>query len=173
MTFRVKLELLLISPSVRTVRRNEYRHVAHNFNSALQCVVVKFIPLLGENELLEFNEQNFVGKFFLQSGKDFFIALFNLDVPLNPIRAAVFLLNRRKQCVIFQPIFLSRAESFEVFIKLGVFLEFGFEILERFGKCRLLELGDAVEFNPFRLAELERNFYIRFVKQAVFNQRVD
>ena len=134
-TFLVKLKFLLISPRVRAVSRNEYRHVAHNLNPAFKGVFVKFVPLPLENELLELHEQNFVGKLLLQRGKNFFIALLNFDVPLNPIRTVIFLLDSGEQRVIVQPIFLCRAEFFEVLGKRSIRLEPQLEGLERFAKC--------------------------------------
>ena len=129
--------------------------------------------MLRENELLKLREKYFVGKFLFKRGKNFFIALFNFQIPINPIRAAIFLFNRREQGVIFQPIFLLRAELFKRFLKVSVGFDFDFEILKSLGKCRVFKLSNSVELNEFRLAELKRNFYIAFVKQSVRNQRVD
>ena len=134
---------------------------------------MKFIPLRREDKLFKLNEQNFIGEFFFEGGKNFFIALFNFAVPFNPVRAAVFLFNRREQCIIFQPITLRGTEFFKIFFKIGVVAEFGFEIVERLFKSRVLEFGDAFKIYANSFSEPRRDFNIVFVEEPVFNQRVD
>ena len=112
--FLVKLEKFLISPSVRAVRRNENRHIAHNLNSALTGVSVQFMPLAMENILLKLNIQNFVGEFSFDFFHRVFFAVFQILVPLDPVNIIIFRFNRRKNRVIFQPIRFICAELVEV-----------------------------------------------------------
>ena len=82
-------------------------------------------------------------------------------------------MRRRADAIIFQPIFLCRAEFFKLAVKRGVGFEFQLEVVERLAQCRVLELGDCLEVDEFCFGKFGGNFDIAFVKQAVRNQRVD
>ena len=111
---RIEVEELLVGPDIGAVLREEDRHIAHDADALLLCVIVQVLPLAVEDVLHELLQCDVFLQAALQRCDCRRLPFLDVLRPVHPALVVVFLLGCLKKRVIIEPVCLIAAEGFVV-----------------------------------------------------------
>ena len=125
--------------------RDKNRQVANDTDAACMAVIAQRLPLPKEQELEELLRGNRISPFRARVFQTSGLSLGQFAIPTRPGAAAVFLLERAKQCLVVKPPGRKSAEVFELSAKFACW--FAFEVLVCLSEQLVFELSHGFELD--------------------------